>query len=109
MMDVITREGSPLSQVQNEFKQFYNVTLNFEEMALKRLAEASIKISLGVRSLHTILNSALLPFYERAGDMVGETDNTLTVSLGDILPALEKFKQDNKKIDRNPPPFGMYM
>ncbi len=106
MMDVITREGSPLNQVQNEFRQFYNVTLNFENQALQRLAEASIKISLGVRSLHTILNFALQPFYVKADDLVG---GELTVGLDDLLPALEKFKRDDKKIERNPPPYGMYI
>ncbi len=106
MMDVISREDSPTNQVQKEFKLFYNIRLKFEEQALRKLAGAAIKIDLGVRSLDSILNMALTPLYEKAGDDIHESE--ITVTLNDILPALNEFERRNKKFDRNPPPFGMY-
>lgn len=99
MMDVISREGSPFKKIQNEFKLFYGVDLTIEDAALRRLAKTSIDINLGVRSLNTILSFALQPFYSQAMDLMAteSTTKTLTVTLKDISPAIEKFIEDNKE------------
>ncbi len=97
MIDVISRDGSPLKKIQNEFRLFYEVNLTVEELALRCLAKTSIEINLGVRSLYTILNTALQPFYGQAMDLLEtEADKVLTVTLKDITPAITKFKEDNK-------------
>jgi ATP-dependent Clp protease ATP-binding subunit ClpX len=99
MMDVISREGSPFKKIQNEFKLFYGVDLTIEDGALRRLAKTSIDINLGVRSLNTILSTALQPFYSQAMDLMTNESatKTLTVTLRDITPAIEKFIEDNKE------------
>lgn len=99
MMDVISREGSPFKKIQNEFKLFYGVDLTIEDAALRRLAKTSIDINLGVRSLNTILSTALQPFYNQAMDLMANESatKTLTVTLRDITPAIEKFIADNKE------------
>lgn len=98
MMDVIRREGSPFRKIQNEFKLFYGIDLTIEDAALRRLAKTSIDINLGVRSLNTILSTALQPFYSQAMDlMTTESAKTLVVTLKDITPAIEKFIEDNKE------------
>ncbi len=100
MMDVISREGSPLRKIQNEFKLFYGVDITIEGAALRGLAKTSIDINLGVRSLNTILSAALQPFYGQAMDLMAtEGDKPLVVTLKDIAPAIEQFKRDNKERD----------
>ncbi len=102
MMDVIERDGSPLRKIQNEFKRFYGVNLTVEAAALGRLASTSIEINLGVRSLYTILNMALQPFYGQAIELVAaEGDSSLVVTLKDIVPAIEQFKKDNKEAPKD--------
>lgn len=105
MVDVISREGSPVQKVKNEFKSFYGVNLIIEEDALRHLASTSIEMNLGVRSLNSVLNFALQPFYEQAQRLVtpeSEESAQLTVTLGDITPAIERFKRDNKVMPRDP-------
>ena len=98
MMDVIERDGSPLKRIQNEFKHFYGVNLTIEAAALRRLASTSIEINLGVRSLYTILNMALQPFYGRAMDLIGiEGDASLVATLKYIMPAITRYIADNKE------------
>jgi ATP-dependent protease Clp ATPase subunit len=99
MMGVISKEHSPLDQVKQEFKQFYGIDLIIEESALRRLAGISIEINLGVRSLGTVLNRALRPFYKKASALLKELqeDKALTVTLKDIQPAIERFVEDNKE------------
>lgn len=98
MMEVISREGSPLKKIQNEFRLFYGVDLTIEDAALRRLAKTSIDINLGVRSLSTILNAALQPFYGQAMDlMTTQGDKLLTITLKDIKPAIDQFVKDNKE------------
>ncbi|MBP9829112.1 MAG: AAA family ATPase [Proteobacteria bacterium] len=103
MMDVISREGSPIKNVKNEFNRFYGADLVFQEDAIRQLALTSIEMNLGVRSLNSILNMALQPLYARAQELMGASkseDNTpLLVTLEDICPAIEQFKKDNKKRD----------
>ncbi len=107
MIEVISREGSPISLAKNEFKAFYGIELTFEEKALGLLAESSIKIGLGVRSLHTVLNEILEPFYESAS--VGGISGCLTIKESEISPFIEKMKRDCKKSKKDEPPFGMYI
>ena len=107
MLGVINKEGSPLSQAKNEFKTFYGIELSFEEKALRLLAESSIKIGLGVRSLHTVLNEILQPLYETAS--IGGISGCLTIKESEVLPVIEKMKKDRKKSKKDEPPFGMYM
>jgi len=103
MMDVISKEGSPIRNVKNEFNRFYGAYLVFQEDAIRQLALTSIEMNLGVRSLNSILNMALQPLYARAQESMGASkseDNTpLLVTLEDICPAIEQFKKDNKKRD----------
>ncbi len=95
MIEVISREGSPISLAKNEFKAFYGIELTFEEKALGLLAESSIKIGLGVRSLHTVLNEILEPCYESAS--VGDISGCLTITAKEVSPFIEKMKRDTKK------------
>jgi len=98
MMEVIERDGSPLRRIQNEFKRFYGVNLTVEAAALRRLASTSIEINLGVRSLYTILNIALQPFYGQAMDLIAaEGDAVLVATLKDIMPAITRYIADNKE------------
>lgn len=98
MMDVIDRDGSPLRKIQNEFKRFYGVNLTVEAAALQRLASTSIEINLGVRSLYTILNIALQPFYGQAMELIAvEGDAALVATLKDIMPAITRYIADNKE------------
>mgnify|MGYP000039924594 CR=1 FL=1 len=105
MLRVISKESSPLDQAKKEFKQFYDIDLAIEESALRSLAAISIEIDLGVRSLNSILNSALRPFYKKAAELLREDqeNKTLTVTLADIEPALKKFAEDNKEPQRELP------
>ncbi len=98
MMDVIERDGSPLKRIQNEFKHFYGVNLTIEAAALRRLASTSIEINLGVRSLYTILNMALQPFYGQAMALIAvEGEASLVATLKDIMPAITRYIADNKE------------
>ena len=98
MMDVIERDGSPLKRIQNEFKHFYGVNLTIEAAALRRLASTSIEINLGVRSLYTILNMALQPFYGQAIELIAvEGEASLVATLKDIMPAITRYIADNKE------------
>jgi len=98
MMDVIERDGSPLKRIQNEFKHFYGVNLTIEAAALRRLASTSIEINLGVRSLYTILNMALQPFYGQAMELIAvEGEASLVATLKDIMPAITRYIADNKE------------
>lgn len=99
MIGVISKENSPLDQAKKEFKQFYDIDLLIEESALRSLAAISIEINLGVRSLNTVLNNALRPFYKRASELLqkDQENKTLTVTLEDIKPAIVKFAEDNKE------------
>jgi len=102
MMDVIERDGSPLRKIQNEFKRFYGVNLTVEASALRRLASTSIEINLGVRSLYTILNMALQPFYGQAMELIAvDGETSLIATLKDIMPAIEQFKKDNKEAPKD--------
>ena len=107
MIDVITREGSPISLAKSEFKAFYSVELCFEEKALQLLAESSIKIGLGVRSLHTVLNEVLEPLHETAS--AGAISGSVTITEREVSPFIEKMKRDCKKSKKDEAPFGMYM
>jgi ATP-dependent Clp protease ATP-binding subunit ClpX len=107
MIDVITREGSPISLAKNEFKAFYSVELCFEEKALQLLAESSIKIGLGVRSLHTVLNEVLEPLHETAS--AGAISGSVTITEQEISPFIERMKKSCKMSKKDEPPFGMYM
>ncbi len=101
MIGVISKEDSPLDQAKKEFQQFYGVNLIIEEQALRRLAALSLEIDLGVRSLNTVLNNVLRPFYRKAADLLKQGDvqdsQTLTVTLTDIQPVIEQLAQDNKE------------
>ncbi len=105
MIDVISKEGSPLQKTLNEFRLYYGVNLIIEESALRQLALTSIEINLGVRSLNSILNPALRPFYQAASTLSAPEGNeatSMTVTLQDIMPAIRQFKEDNKEIKKDP-------
>ena len=106
MLGVITKEGSPLSQVKSEFKKFYNVDLSFEERALRLLVESSLKIGLGVRSLQPVLNEILRPFYTTASAGSG---GCLVITEKEVSSFIAKMKRDRKKSKKDEPPFGMYI
>ncbi len=110
MLEVLTKEDSPLEQIKGEFKKFYNVNLVFEPSILVRLAEISLKVDTGVRSVQTILGKVLEPYYEQAfalmdADPVDEKH--LQVNLKDIEKSLQVFDVEEEKEDC--PPFGMYL
>lgn len=104
MIDVINRENSPLRRIQNEFRLFYGIDLGIEASALRHLAATSIQINLGVRSLYTILNKALQPFYNHAMELMAtQGDKSLIVTSQDIQPAIAQFIRDNKEIKEELP------
>jgi ATP-dependent protease Clp ATPase subunit len=111
IMSVINRNDSPLMQIQNEFKLFYGVDLLIDKIALRRLADISIEINLGVRSLNTILSSALRPLYGQAAELMNsdDTDKKINVTLEDILPAIDQFARDNKEASKELPYPHMYL
>ena len=94
ILGVITKDGSPLSQAKNEFKRFYNIDLCFDDKALHLLAESSLKIGLGVRSLQPVLNEILRPFYTTASVAGG---GRITITAKEVSPFIEKMKRDTKK------------
>lgn len=98
---VITRESSPIYRIKNEFKQNYGVDLNLTESALNALASMSIEMNLGVRSLNSILNSALRSSFLRALELMTapENERRIIVSLEDIRPTIDEFKRNNRKRD----------
>ena len=110
MLEVLTKEDSPLEQIKGEFKKFYNVNLVFEPSVLGRLAEISLKVDTGVRAVHTILGKILEPYYEQASilmDIDSGCERLLQVNLKDIEKSLEVFDVEEEKEDG--PPFGMYI
>ncbi|MBQ2183972.1 MAG: hypothetical protein II399_04985, partial [Lachnospiraceae bacterium] len=50
--------NSPLVDIQVLFDGVYGITLKFEEDALREVCDYSIKLQLGARSLHSILDGA---------------------------------------------------
>ncbi len=94
ILGVINKEASPLSQTKSEFKKFYNVDLSFDDKALRLLAESSLKIGLGVRSLQPVLNEILRPFYTTASVAGG---GGITITAKEVSPFIEKMKRDTKK------------
>lgn len=107
MVEVITREGSPVDLAKKEFKTFYGIELSFEEKALTKLAEASINVGLGVRSLHTVLNEVLHSHYLIATS--GSAGDQLLVTEKEVEAVIAKNKSGCKKREVNPPPPGMYL
>ncbi|MCE2716663.1 MAG: hypothetical protein ACK4V2_06260 [Pseudomonadota bacterium] len=101
MRDVISRKSSPIYKIKDEFKRNYGINLIFKGAAIDALASASIEMNLGVRSLNSILNSALRPSYGRALQLpsASEEERSMTITLADIQPAIDQFKRDNKERD----------
>lgn len=110
MLEVLTKEDSPLEQIKGEFKKFYNVNLAFEPSILARLAEISLKVDSGVRAVHTILGKVLDPYYEQAFTLMDADsgcEKNLQVNLKDVEKGFEAFDVEEEKEDCPPP--GMYI
>ena len=107
MLEVITRDNSPVSLAKKEMKAFYGIDLEFEEKALQRLAEAGMQVKLGVRSLQAVLHEVLKPHY-LSFEVVDAPDSCL-VTEREVNEVIAKHKTDTKRVDKNPPPFGMYL
>lgn len=112
MLEILTKEGSPLEEKKSEFKRFYNVNLAFEPSILEKLAEISLKVKTGVRALDTILGKVLEPYYDLATTLMGtdfeSEEKHIDIRLKDIKASLEAFDVVEEK-DDDAPPFGMYL
>lgn len=111
MLEVLSKEGSPLEEIRGEFKKFYNVNLVFEPSVLDKLAEISLKVDTGVRALHTILGKILEPYYDLASTLIGTDleghDKQIKISLKEIEKSIDAFDVEEENEDAPPP--GMYL
>lgn len=110
MIHVMSKASSPIYRIKDEFKRNYGVNLTFKGAALDALASVSIEMNLGVRSLNSILNSALKSTYAHAITLMTATEEerAITVEFTDVKPAIDQFKRDNKIRELDLPP-GLYI